>query len=59
MRAKNRGIARNRTNFTLTSNILGPKNKPHYSETALFESALFEDPLYRFLLVTSDNTGYH
>ena len=26
VRAKNRAIARNRTNFTLTSNILGPKN---------------------------------
>ena len=49
MRAENHPIARNRTNFTLKSNILRPKFLLRYSETALFGSALFEDFLYRYV----------
>ena len=46
---ENRTIARNRNNFTI---------KSCYSETTLFESALFEDPLYtkiaRYYLTESE-----
>ena len=47
--AKNRAIARNRTNFTIKSNTWDQKvnRTSAYSETTLFETALFEDPLYR------------
>ena len=38
---------KNHAIFFTTSNILGPKSEPRYSETALFESTLFKDLLYR------------
>ena len=44
MRVENHAIARDCTNFTIKSNILGPKVNLHYSETTLSESTLFEDP---------------
>ena len=35
----------------------GTKNSPRYSETALFESALFEDPLYIIFFYVQTNCG--
>ena len=56
----NRAISRNSHYL----NIFGPKIKSRYSEFALFESALFEDPLYWFewkislLMVLSANDNH-
>ena len=59
VRAENWAIARSHTYYDIKSSPFGTKNLSHYSETALSESALFEDPLYVHTYLCGWNLFYH